>query len=105
VPVPVDILRGCDAYLVRPRYFNLEAVGDYRAAPPAARWADDVWISAHCQAPKTVIPARRMPFYCLRDWFFFERTALHRLNNPPEPDRRANTILIRYFAGRWLCSQ
>jgi hypothetical protein len=105
VPVPVDILRGCDGYLVRPRFFNLEAISDYRGAPPAARWVDDVWISAHCLAPKYVTPARRMPFYSLRDWFFFERSALHRLNNPPDADRRANTVLIRFFARHWMCSQ
>ena len=102
---PVDIMRACDGYLVRPCFFDLAAIEDYRVAPPAARWVDDVWISAHCQAPKYVIPARRMPFFSLRDWRFFERNALNRMNNPPDPDQRANTILIRYFARRWLCSQ
>ena len=100
---PVDVLRGCDGYLVRPEFFDpiLFASGGREAA---AVTADDVWISANCRAPKLVIPARRMPFFSLRDWFYFERTALHRLNNPGGRGNLANTALIRKYADRWMCA-
>lgn len=105
IPVPVDILRGCDGYLVRPGFFNVGTIQDFSSAPPAARWVDDVWISAECSAEKIVIPTRRMPFFFLSDWIFFERSSLHRTNNSVHPDLRANTILIRFFASRWVGSR
>jgi hypothetical protein len=97
----IDILRGCDGYLVQPRFFDRMALSDYTSAPSAAIWADDVWISVHCQAAKVVIPARRMPFYWVLDWFFFDRNALYRQNNRGNPEVWANTILYRHFAGSW----
>lgn len=100
-PAPVEILRGCDGYLVQPRFFDPKALLDYASAPPAARWADDVWISHHCRAPKFVIPARRMPFYWLYDWFFFDRNALYHQNNHGDPQGWATTQLFRHFAGHW----
>ena len=57
-PVVVDILQGVAGYLVRPEFFDLAAAMDYSGAPPAARFVDDVWISAHCRAEKFVIPGK-----------------------------------------------
>lgn len=104
-PYSVDILRGCDGYLVRPEFFDLDQVTDFSTAPALARWVDDVWMSAHCRVAKFVIPARRLPFFSVPDWFYFQRTALSRLNDVADSEQRANTQLIRHFKDRWLCAR
>jgi len=105
-PRRVDILMGYTGYLVRPAFFEHTTVSDYSAAPPAAFYVDDVWISAHCTAPRWVFPAPRHCFIPRKDWFLHDRTALYRLNNGGgNPELRNNTLLIRYFQDRWLCTQ
>lgn len=102
-PQPVDILMGYTGYMVRPAFFDLPAVRNYVGAPDAAFYVDDVWISAHCQVPKYVIPSHRHCFIPRKDWFFYDRTALYRLNDGGgDPEQRNTTIMIRHFKERWL---
>ena len=101
-PREVDVLQGLAGYVVRPRYFDLDALCDYSTAPPAARMVDDVWIAGHCRARRFVVPSRRTNFPPWIGRGFYGRTALGRLNRGGgEPNNRSNTIMLRYFAGRW----
>ncbi len=97
----VDVLQGLAGYLVRPRFFDLATVNDYSAAPSAARTADDVWISGHCQAPKYVLPSRRSSFEPWRRRPFYSRTGLGRINRAADHSERSNSIMLRHFAEVW----
>lgn len=101
-PVEVDIVQGLSGYLVRPSFFDLEAVVDYRHAPREAFFVDDVWISAHCKARRFVIPSRRANYQPKLHRGFYGRTSLGRINRGPGPDaERNNSIVIRHFAAIW----
>ena len=101
-PRPVDILQGLAGFLVRPRFFDLNALTDYTQAPQAAFFVDDVWISAHCVAPKYVIPARRAGHVLHRRRKFYWNTGLGLANRGDgNPNNNKNTIVIQHFAGRW----
>ncbi|WP_421693112.1 hypothetical protein [Aestuariivirga sp.] len=102
-PLQVDILQGLSAYLVKPEFFELAAVTDYGSAPEAAFFVDDVWISAHCRAPRFVIPAARANYQPKLQRGFYRQTSLGRINRGPGPDaQRNNSIVIRHFAPKWL---
>lgn len=102
-PYRVDVVQGYSGYLVRPRFFDLSAVRDYQGAPEAAFFVDDVWFSAHCRAAKWVCPA---PRYCMDRWSeltFLKDGSLGRINSGDgSPETRNNTVMIRYFADRWI---
>jgi hypothetical protein len=98
----VDIMQGLGGYLVKPAFFDLAAVVDYAAAPGAAFFVDDVWISAHCRARKAVAAGRRTNFPSLLDARFFKRSSVALINRGTGgPASRNNTIMLRYFADRW----
>lgn len=102
-PLRVDILQGLSGYLVRPAFFDLAAITDYAKAPGAAFFVDDVWISAHCKAPRFVVPSRRANYQPKLHRGFYGRTSLGRINRGPGPDaQRNNSVVIRHFAPRWL---
>jgi hypothetical protein len=105
-PADVDIVQGHSGYLMRPRFFDPDRlIADYEGAPQEAFYVDDVWISAYCNAPKKVIPARRFCFvsYGLRD--LYDRTALERINSGAgDPESNYNTVMIRYLRDRWMLS-
>lgn len=101
-PRRVDILMGYTGYLVRPAFFDIAEVTDYRTAPPAAFYVDDIWLSAHCRAPRYVIPARRHCSIPRKDWFFYDRNALYRINERGEPQARNTSVMLHYFGERWL---
>jgi hypothetical protein len=101
-PRAVDVMQGMSGYLVRPRYFDLAALTDYRDAPPEARRVDDVWISGHCRVPRAVVPMRHTNFDSLWDARFYGRTAISRANRGGgRLEARANTIVLRHLASRW----
>lgn len=101
-PRAVDMLQGLSGYLVRPRFFDPARIKDYSGVPEAAFFVDDVWISAHCNAPKFVIPARRAGYPVRAHKRFHRATSLGRVNNGGgDVNKRNNTIMLRYFAGRW----
>jgi hypothetical protein len=98
----VDIMQGLGGYLVRPRFFDRAAVADYAGAPDAAFFVDDVWISAHCRAPKVVVQGRRTNFPSLFDARFYKRSSVALVNRGDgTPASRNNTIMLRHFADRW----
>ena len=102
-PLQVDILQGLSGYLVKPAFFNLAAITDYGRAPEVAYFVDDVWISAHCQAPRFVIPAGRANYQPKLQRGFYRQTSLGLINRGPGPDaQRNNSIVIRHFAPKWL---
>ena len=103
--VQPSYLRGASGYLVRPRFFDLGAIRDYSAAPEAAFFVDDVWISAHCRARKLVLPGRRTNFSSLADNRFFNASSLGRINCTGPDASRNNTIMLQYFADRWRVRQ
>ncbi|HEV8015375.1 MAG TPA: hypothetical protein VGP48_07560 [Stellaceae bacterium] len=102
-PRLVNILQGMSGYLVKPRFFDRQAVQDYSRAPDAAFFVDDVWIGAHCAAPKYVIPSRRANFLPYRRAVFFNRTSLGYLNRGGgDLEKRNNTIMLKHFGrARW----
>lgn len=101
-PEPVDILQGVGGVLVNPRFFDLQAARDFSRAPEAARSVDDVWFSAHCHAPKLVVPIRRSNFPSYWDEGRNKRSSLGLINRGGgDPERRPNTIMIRHFKERW----
>jgi hypothetical protein len=98
----VDIVQGLAGYVVRPRFFDLAAVADYSRAPDAAFFVDDVWISAHCRAPKLVVHGRRTNFPSRFDRRFYKRSSVALVNRGDgTPEGRNNTIMLKFFADRW----
>ena len=104
--LPVDVLMGVSGYLVRPEFFEAHALTDYSAAPEAAFFVDDVWISAHCLAPKLVIPAQRSNYEPKGHARYYKSTSLALINRGNgTPESRNNTIVIRHLRDAWLCSK
>lgn len=104
--VQVDILQGFSAYLVRPDQFDLAALTRYDGAPAAARLVDDVWIAAHCKAPRFVCPARRSNYQPKLLRRRFRRTSLGLINRGPGGhENRSNSIMLRHLSGLWLCQR
>jgi hypothetical protein len=98
----VDVMQGLSGYVVRPRFFDLDAVTDYSGAPAAAFFVDDVWVSAHCRVPKFVCGGRRTNFASMADARFFKRSSVALVNRGGGvPERRNNTIVLRHFASAW----
>lgn len=98
----VDIFQGLSGYVVRPRFFDLDAIVNYTQAPEAAFFADDVWISAHCGARKIVYHGRRTNFPSVFDARSFKRSSVSLVNRGTgAPESRNNTIVLRHFQDRW----
>jgi hypothetical protein len=106
-PQKVDIVQGLHGYVVRPRFFDLPRLGDFSAAPPALRFVDDVWLSAHCRVACVVHPLS-LAFTDFKPWGQrrrFDASSLGRkLNRTSNPAERGNSIALRYFEGRWNSS-
>ncbi len=102
----VDVVRGVGGYLVRPRFFDVDALVDYSNAPEAAFFVDDVWISAHLRAPKFVVPARFSNYQPRRRKRFYDRTSLGWINSSGDDvATRNNSIVAQHFADRWIVSE
>lgn len=102
----VDIFQGMAGYLVKPRFFDLAALTDYSAAPAAAFFVDDVWISGHCLASKLVVPTSRINYEPKANAGYFKSTSVALINRGDgTPESRNNTIVIRHLADAWLCSR
>lgn len=102
-PYPVDIFQGMSGFAVKPSFFpNIKDATDYSKAPEAAFFVDDVWLSAHCQADRWVLPARRTNFQPWAHKGLYRQTSLGRINRGGgDVEKRNNTIMIRHFADRW----
>jgi hypothetical protein len=98
----IDILMGAHAYLVRPRFFHLARLADFSGAPEAVYFADDIWISGHCRAPKFTLPTRLVDFQPYRHLRAYDRSSLGWLNRADVPERRMNSIMLSHFGpGPW----
>ena len=101
-PIRIDILQGQSGYWLKPKFFDRARLVDYSAAPEAAFFVDDVWMSAHCQAPKYIIPTRRAGFPVKRWFAHHKATALGYLNRGGgDVNQRNNTVMLKYFKARW----
>lgn len=101
IPLKIDILQGYAGYLICKKWMSMNDLLDYSSAPPASRFVDDVWISAHTQVQKNIIPLRR---FCYVPWGrqkHYKKTSLARINTNQDHGKRNNTILLKYFAERW----
>lgn len=99
---PVDILQGLSGYILRPRFFDLDRLADYSAAPPEAFYVDDVWISGHCKAECFVIPSSRYNYQPKGLRGFYRRTSLGIINKGPGGNaRRHNSVVMRFLGDRW----
>jgi hypothetical protein len=102
----VDIMQGFSGYLVKRRFFALDALTDYSGAPDAAFLVDDVWVSAHCQVPKIIFKGRRTNFQSQLDTAFYQQNGLGRANRGDgRPETRNNSIMLCYFKDRWKVSK
>jgi hypothetical protein len=103
-PHRVDIVQGVHGYVVRPRFFDLAALADFSGAPPAVRFVDDVWVSAHCGVPCEVHPVP-LAYTDYKPWEHrrrYDATSLGgNVNRAAQPVQRGNSIALRHFAARW----
>ena len=98
----IDIVRGVSGYLVKPRFFDPVALVDYKDAPENVFFVDDVWISAHCRAPKFVVPARRSNYAPRQNRKLYHQTSLGWINSAgAEVEQRNNSVAIQHFADVW----
>ena len=103
-PESTDIVQGVHSYLVRARFFDMAALGDFTTAPAAVRFVDDVWLSAHCQAEKWIfpVPLGFTDYQPGEHWRRFNRTSLGaNVNRAARDEERGNSVALRYFAARW----
>lgn len=101
---PVDIVQGVHSYVVRPRFFDLTALGDFSAAPAALRFVDDVWLSAHSRVLRVVhpLPLGYTDFQPRAGRALFAGTSLGRnVNRAPRDEDRGNSVALRFFTARW----
>ena len=103
--VRIDILMGCHGYLIRPRQLDLKRLFDLSRAPAAAFFADDIWISAWCRAPKYALPVRRTNFQPHRHIRRYDRSSLGWVNRTGRPETWANTKVLKWFGrDQWLAA-
>jgi hypothetical protein len=101
-PYRVDVLQGLSGYLVRGEQFDIAAMAELAAAPPEARWVDDVWIAGHRRAPAFVVPAGLANYPPLIGHRRRNATRLGLLNRGAGGNAaRHNSIVMQALADRW----
>lgn len=96
-PRPMAVITGCGSYLLKPRFFDA-SLWDYRAAPPAAFFMDDIWVSGCLDrrgVEKFVVPGSGH----MRSVRAQRRTMT--LADVPDGRQNNNNEVIRHFAGDW----
>ena len=98
-----DIIQGYSGYLIQPRFFDLDAVCDYSGAPEAARFVDDVWVSAQAKVEKHIFPCRRFCYSVFWKKELYKGSSLAKINNWGKEDysQRNNSVMIQFFKNRW----
>jgi glycosyltransferase involved in cell wall biosynthesis len=96
-PQPVAVMTGCASYLIQPRFFDAQ-LWDYSAAPAAAFYMDDIWISGWLdrrQVPKYLVPASAM----MRS--VAQQTRTMTLHDVPGGRLQSNKEVIAFFRETW----
>lgn len=98
-----DIIQGYSGYLLRPKFFDLEAIDNYDGVPKKVRFVDDVWVSAQAKVEKYIFPISR---FCYVPFFqndFYKASSLAKINNYNRVDNRDrnNSIALRFFEKKW----
>jgi hypothetical protein len=102
-PQLIDVLMGYAGYIVRPHFFDLAALQRFEDAPREAFFVDDLWISAHCKAPRMALPTRRFNYQSKLRKRHYDKTSLAGINSGPGGnERRNNTIVLRHFRTLWM---
>ena len=100
---PIDILMGAHGFIVRPRQVDLVRLFDDARAPEAVFFADDIWISACCRAPKYAVPIGRADFQPYRHIRRYDRSSLGWVNRSGSPENWINTAVLKWFGpDPWL---
>ncbi len=103
---PIDILMGCHGFVIRPRQVDLARLCDYSRAPREAFFADDLWISAYCHAPKYALPVRRTDFQPYRNIRHYDKSSLGWVNRTGNPEIWVNTTVLKWFGlDPWLAAE
>lgn len=98
-PTPVEIVQGASSYAVKKSYFTND-IFDYKGAPKAAFFADDIWTSGHLaknKIPRVVIIGD-FAFYRMHSIKHMGDTGLRYSVNA---DNKNNNDLYQYFDDYW----
>lgn len=96
-PRRVAVMMGCGSYFIQPRFFD-SLLWDYSAAPEAAFYMDDIWISGCLDRrgiEKYVVPASAMMRTDPR------QRGTMTLDEVPNGRRWSNNEVIRFFGDSW----
>ncbi len=97
----VDIITGAGGYLLKPRFFDLDQLTDYKSAPAAAFFVDDIWVSGMLSRHKT----RKflIPTNARQTAQFLRNDANRGLINSVNKGGRNNDIMLEFFGktGDW----
>ncbi len=96
-PQPVAVITGCGSYLVQPKFFDV-SLWNYAAAPDAAFYMDDIWISGcldRSGVKKYVVPCSSK----LRS--VKEQSKTMSLHEVPGGRQPSNREVIAFFREGW----
>ena len=96
-PRKVALMTGCGSYFIQPRFFD-NRLWDYSAAPAAAFYMDDIWMSGcldRRRIAKYVVPTSEM----MRTVFRQRWTMT--LHDVPNGRKRSNEETLAFFADSW----
>ena len=111
--VPVDIIMGHSTYLIRPRFFDMRRLGDYKSLPKEARFVDDIVLSgclAERKVPRFVVygwPEPKKEIHaCISDFIdqIFCRKDAKALHNSVNRSTHNDDTTLSYFEDAWLNS-
>jgi hypothetical protein len=100
---PVEVVQGASGYLVKPRFLEAQFF-DYKNAPAAAFFADDIWVSGHLASQKIPRYVMPMPVYFFRIVAFSTRRTLS-LSGHENISGCNNETMYRYFKRFWKVTQ
>jgi len=100
-PMKVDVVTGCGGILIRPRFFDKNAVTAYEGAPKEAFFVDDIWISGHLA--KHNVDRFLFPTNNDRHRTQFSRILVsdRGLINTENKGGHNNDVMLAYFASEW----
>jgi Glycosyl transferase family 2 len=96
-PKPVAVITGCGSYFIQPRFFDAR-LWDYSAAPAAAFYMDDIWISGWLDRrgmEKYVVPTSEM----MRS--VNQQSGTMTLHDVPNGRVQNNKEVIAFFQDTW----